>query len=127
MLLTVGVAGASFGTVQEFTVPTANSGPSGIASGPDGRIWFTEYGDAAGHGSNKIGRITPTGTITEYPIPTAGSRPQGIAAGPDGNLWFVEYASGKIGRITTAGAVTEYTLPTRSTLYKIATPPLSCA
>jgi virginiamycin B lyase len=41
------------GIVTEYTIPTAQSQPSGIASGPDGNIWFTETA------SNKIGRIVP--------------------------------------------------------------------
>jgi streptogramin lyase len=49
---------------SQFSVPTANSSPAGIALGPDGALWFTEQS------GNKIGRITTDGTITEYPIPT---------------------------------------------------------
>ena len=29
--------------VGEFPVPTASSAPRGIAAGPDGNLWFTEY------------------------------------------------------------------------------------
>jgi sugar lactone lactonase YvrE len=79
--------------------------PEGIAAGPDGALWFTEYSD-------RIGRITTTGVITEYPVPTASSYPRGIAAGPDGALWFTEYVGNNIGRITTAGVITEYPVPT---------------
>src|SRR5881227_1886279 len=50
---------APVGTVAEFPVPTANSAPVGITSGPDGNMWFTEIQ------GNKIGRITSTGSITE--------------------------------------------------------------
>ena len=95
-------------TINEFTIPTADSEPSGITAGPDGALWFTEeYG-------NKIGRITPQGDIfiTEFPIPTANSGPNGIASGPDGNLWFTEYWADKIGRITTQGVITEFPIPT---------------
>src|SRR5207302_10701435 len=35
-----------------FQVPTSNSGPAGISSGPDGNLWFTESS------GNKIGRLT---------------------------------------------------------------------
>ena len=42
-------------------MPTAGSRPFGITTGPDGNLWFTEYG------GDKIGRITPSGTITEFP------------------------------------------------------------
>jgi hypothetical protein len=38
--------------ITEFSVPTAGSGPYGIASGPDGALWFTE------NSANNIGRIT---------------------------------------------------------------------
>src|SRR4029077_10927901 len=63
--------------------------------GPDGNLWFTEYG------GNKIGRISPAGAmLAEFPIPTPGSAPNGITAGPDGNLWFVEAAMSQIGRLT---------------------------
>ncbi len=39
------------GAITEFTVPTSNSQPQGIASGPDGALWFTESG------ASKIGRL----------------------------------------------------------------------
>ena len=92
------------GSFAEFPIPTAGN-PQGIATGPDGNLWFTEAG------ANKIGRITQQGTITEFPIPTATS-PDGIAAGPDGNLWFTEAGADKIGRITPQGTVTEFPIPT---------------
>jgi streptogramin lyase len=76
----------------------------GIAAGPDGNMWFTEFtGD-------KIGRITPAGDIVEFAVPTADSHPKGIAAGPDGNLWFTESYARKIGRITPAGDIAEFPL-----------------
>src|SRR5215203_2454606 len=68
---------------NEFPIPTANSRPAGITTGPDGALWFTE------RGGDKIGRITTAGVITEFPLPTAGS-PRGITTGPDGALWFTE-------------------------------------
>jgi len=89
--------------VREF--PTG-SATSGIAAGPDGNLWFTEFN------GNTIGRITPAGEITRYPVPTGGGKPDGIAAGPDGNLWFAEYGGDKIGRITPAGQITEYPVAT---------------
>ena len=68
--------------------------PEGIAAGPDGALWFTNYG------SNSIGRITTTGTVTSYTGPGI-STPTAITAGPDGALWFTNYGSNSIGRITT--------------------------
>jgi streptogramin lyase len=90
----------------EFPIPTANSLPLGITTGPDGALWFTE------NNFNKIGRITTAGGIFEITIPTANSLPIGITAGPDGALWFTEFQANKIGRITTEGVITESTIPT---------------
>jgi streptogramin lyase len=94
------------GEPTEFPTPTANSGPTGVAPGPDGNLWFTE------EQSNSIGRITPTGAITEFAIPTTNGKPYGITPGPDGNLWFTEARASKVGEITPTGAITEFTLPT---------------
>jgi virginiamycin B lyase len=92
-------------TITEFSIPTAASGPMGIALGADGNIWFIESA------ANKIGRITSTGVITEFPIPTASSGPFAIASGPDGALWFTEIAASQIGQITVAGAIREFPIP----------------
>jgi streptogramin lyase len=94
------------GAVREFPVPTPSSGPQGIAAGPDGAMWFTEFD------GNKIGRVGPDGAFAEFPIPTANSVPNGITAGPDGALWFVEDVGHDIGRVTTAGSFREFPVPT---------------
>lgn len=110
-LTLVGATGASasprpLGEVTSFGV-TVGSGPSGLASGPDGALWFTEYNAA------RIGRMTTGGVLTdEFSAGiTAGSQPFSIATGADGNLWFTEFAAAKIGRITPTGTVTEFDLP----------------
>jgi len=78
------------------------SSPVGIAVGPDGALWFTNYDN------DSIGRITTAGVVTNYT--DAGiDAPLAIVAGPDGALWFTSYNNDKIGKITTAGAVTLYT------------------
>jgi streptogramin lyase len=46
--------------------------PFDVAAGPDGNLWFTEFG------SDKIGRITPTGTITEFAVLSAGCASKSI-------------------------------------------------
>jgi len=89
----------------EYPVPTPTCEPFGIAAGPDGNVWFTEYS------SGKIGRVTPAGAITEFPTNAPGAVP-GIAAGADGNLWFTEGDANKIGRITPAGVITEFPVGT---------------
>jgi streptogramin lyase len=104
------------GVITEYitgTLANAGLGPVsgieavGIATGPDGNLWFAG-GNWTLHGGSTgvVGKITTAGVVTEY---TAGisAVAKAIAAGPDGNLWFTE-ASNKIGKITTAGAVTEY-------------------
>ena len=70
-----------------------NSYLAGIAPGPDGNLWFTEYL------GNKVGKISPTGTITKFPLPSGNSYPLDITPGPDGNLWFTESGNNKIGKI----------------------------
>src|SRR5271157_2192888 len=72
---------------------------SGITSGPDGNLWFTDV-------NGGVGRITTSGAITTFPLPNANSGSDAIIIGPDGNLWFTESLSSKIGRITTSGAIT---------------------
>jgi virginiamycin B lyase len=105
-------------TVTEFPLPVAGSLPSGITTGPDGNLWFTESG------ANKIGRITTAGVITEFSIPTANSQPNGITAGPDGALWFAETGALQIGRVTTTGMFSEFSLAhTQSAPYGITSGP----
>jgi streptogramin lyase len=84
---------------NEFPIPTAGSGPSGIAFGSDQALWFTESN------ANKIGRMTTSGSFTEFPVPSAAPEgPDGIAAGSDGALWFTEKGANKIGRIVPASS-----------------------
>src|SRR5258707_5139054 len=88
-------------TFNEFPPPTAGSAPYGSTTGPDGALWFTEFG------TNKIGRIATTGAITEFQLSLGlNAGPAGITAGPDGALWFAN--SSGIGRITTAGVITQF-------------------
>jgi streptogramin lyase len=95
------------GVITEFALPAIGSYPMGIAAGPDGNVWFTEWV------GNKIGRITPAGQITEFPIPEPSfeSQPLQITAGPDGNLWFTQQGGERISRITTSGVVTTFFIP----------------
>jgi streptogramin lyase len=66
--------------------------PRDITVGPDGALWFTEFG------GNKIGRISTHGRIVEPPV-LAGSGPWGVTAGPDGAVWFTEFSKHKIATI----------------------------
>src|SRR5262249_24508181 len=58
---------------------TSGSGPTSIAVGPDGNVWFTEFN------TDSVARLTlASGAVTEFVVPGAGSGPAGITAGPDG-------------------------------------------
>jgi virginiamycin B lyase len=84
------------------------SKPWGMVQGPDGALWFNNYGN------NSIGRITTTGTVTNYTDPSIDG-PEGITAGPDGALWFTNYSGfpgAGIGRTTTQGALSHHSGPT---------------
>jgi virginiamycin B lyase len=107
---------SSSGVSTEFAVPSAESGPFGIAVDREGNVWFTEvFG-------NKVGRIFPDGNVTEYDVPTPFAGPSGICASPDGSVWFTEDGlslplSGvhKIAKLDPdSGEITEYSTPTAS-------------
>lgn len=74
----------------------------GIASGPDGNVWFTDGQNAL----RRVIRITPEGTITEFDLPGSW-RPGGIAAGSDDNLWIMRQCR-EINRFTTTGVVSTF-------------------
>lgn len=105
------------GTFTSFTLPfgwdfsTYGVDVEGMATGPDGAIWFTDTN------TNQIERLTTAGQFTNHyylPSPYAYGDVGSLASGPDGNLWFTMQRSNKIGRITTSGSITLYQLPTGS-------------
>jgi streptogramin lyase len=91
---------APIGTVTTFGDPGIHN-PSGITTGPDGNLWFTNMD------SDSIGRITPAGVVSTF-TGVGISMPLGIAPGPDGNLWFTNYGNDSIGRITPSGVVSNF-------------------
>ncbi len=94
--------------IGAYPIPTSQSLPQSIVSGPENSLWFTEYE------GGKIGRIATSGAITEFTVPTPESGPNVITVGPDGALWFTEYYANQIGRLTPGGVFTEYPVPTPS-------------
>jgi len=95
------------GAVVEFSTglnPGAN--PTGITTGPDGNLWFTDTGTP-----KAIGRITPAGDIHEFSTGLdASDSPYRIVTGSDGNLWFTDQGTRRaIGRITPSGGITLFT------------------
>jgi streptogramin lyase len=90
----VGFQGINSGVAGETSVPTANSGPFGIATAPDNNLYYTESA------TDKIGRIANLFTAQSEISLTTGTVPESIVRGPDGNLWFTENGTGKIGRLS---------------------------
>jgi streptogramin lyase len=78
----------------------------GITAGPDGNVWFTEFGNES-NGGNHVGKITPSGAIQLYELPEDGLGPISITTGPDGNLWFTENGGGLVAKISTKGLVSQ--------------------
>ncbi len=97
--------------IQEFAVSPSSAAPSGIVSGPNGELWFTEVE------ANHIDAITTAGTVTDQFTPPGSllnEYPERVVVGPDGNLWFVEFETGAIGRMTPAGTFATFALPDAS-------------
>ncbi|HEV2737680.1 MAG TPA: hypothetical protein VGU66_03780 [Candidatus Elarobacter sp.] len=92
----VGFQGITSGVAGETSIPTANSGPFGIATAPDNNLYYTESA------VDKIGRIANLFTAQSEISLTTGTVPESIVRGPDGNLWFTENgdSGNKIGRLS---------------------------
>lgn len=94
-------------TLERFALAEYTNGPSLLALGADGAMWFTEKM------GNKIGRIATeapelVGSVTQYAVPTPRAGLYGIAPGPDGAMWFGESRAGAVGRIAPDGSVQEF-------------------
>ena len=71
---------AGRGGLQRFKGAGTLAWPTGITTGPDGNLWFTNSQN------HTIGRITPAGVVSNYS--GVGIRgPHSIVVGPDGSLW----------------------------------------
>ncbi len=81
-------AGAEFSVPVHVSSPTVglvSDGLTGITTGPDGNLWFTETM------ANRVGMINPTThAIADFFLPTPNSYPSSIMSSPDGNLVFTE-------------------------------------
>jgi virginiamycin B lyase len=80
-----------------MAVPSgAGAEPTGIITGPDNALWFTE---TIGNGTTSyIGRlaVTPSvGTITEFALPAPFTQPSAITVGSDGGIWFTSGGGGQ--------------------------------
>ena len=69
--------------ITEFQIPTSNSGPEAIISGPSQTFWFTEFN------AGKIGELFgQNGTIRDVPANATGVEPASLAIDKQGRVWF---------------------------------------
>jgi streptogramin lyase len=82
-------AGAAAGTITEYPIPVETT-PYGIATGPDGKIWFVDSGNHTGGAS--IGRMATSGAISSSDVLQLPTPELGYAAtlGPDGKMWVAQ-------------------------------------
>lgn len=69
------------GEVTEYPLADRAARPHAITCGPDGRLWFTEWG------VGRIGVLGPDGQLDGYRLPGPAAEPHGIAVGPDGAVY----------------------------------------
>jgi streptogramin lyase len=91
----------------QTTFPTVG----GLATGPDGNLWFAECQSPSSMSTCKIASITMAGTIKEIANVTSAVQ---LGLGPDGNMWFTEGNRNFVGRVTPLGIVTEFPIPSRN-------------
>jgi virginiamycin B lyase len=80
------------GEMKAFELPRPAVGPSDVAVGPDGSVWFIELRE------NRIGRLKDD-AFEEFDV--AGESPilTGLAVAGDGAVWFGMLRSGSLGRL----------------------------
>jgi streptogramin lyase len=104
----------------EWTIPTSDATPWGVALGPEIAtdqgtfVWFTETA------SSKIGRLNPiTGEFVEWSTITASSQPRDIVVDRARLIvYFTEFVGNRIGKLVYVAGdgwrMTEYPLPAPS-------------
>lgn len=99
-------------TITEWTIPTPNSVPTGLALDPSGKCcWFVELT------GNKVAQLDPDmNTFREWAIPTANSQTTGLATTMISGsvaVFGAEFATNKVFLLfPSTGTFKEYTLPT---------------
>src|SRR5262249_54306886 len=88
------------GTMIQFVIPTSNSVPEGITTGPNGAIWFAE------HSGNKIGQLDNR-RIATTTVSSLSTGTRTLTAVYGGDLNFNSSMSGSVLQtITTASTTT---------------------
>ena len=78
------------GIVEQWESPRGR-GPYGIATAPNGTVW---YASLAG---SYLGRINPDATVTEFDPPTPNAGVRRVWPDSQGRLWIAEYNVGQVG------------------------------
>lgn len=85
------------GDIEEFSLPTANSEPTGIAISPGGYIWYS------GRNSNRLGRYLPSAnTFEEFLFANYGAQFEDIAAVSDAIVWATAPALNEVAYLDVA-------------------------
>jgi len=84
--------GPNFGKITEYAAPAGITIlNSEIVLGPDGNLWFTEFGGIAVFDPTIQTPNTPLIIKQTVALPGGSNeQPFGIAVGPDGNIWYTE-------------------------------------
>jgi virginiamycin B lyase len=94
---------ARLATLFQSPIPqtgvTSGSESESVVLGPDGNLWFTQFG------LDHIGVVSPSTfvQIASYATASASSVPVDITAGKDAALWYTESGTDRIGRMLTDG------------------------
>lgn len=88
------------GLIEEFTVPTANSAPSGITVTPNGNVWFVQ------RDGNNLGKFDPqTNIFEEYLYPRSNALLEDLDSAIGGDLiWFTAPGVKRLGWFTIASS-----------------------
>lgn len=90
-LASLALAAPASAAVQDFPVPSPDSGLHDIATGRDGSLWFTEQKQG------KVGRITTGGQISEWQLPWDGTYgPEELTVAADGRVWVLSDAHARV-------------------------------
>jgi len=93
------------GEMKVFDAPRGR-GPYGIATAPDGKVYFASLA------GSYLGRIDDDGTITVLDPPTAKSGVRRVWADSKGNIWVTQYNVGQLARYEPAtGKWAEWRMP----------------
>lgn len=104
-LVSITTAGAATVHPLPATFPAGVS--LGIAAGPGGRVWFTEFDNAAVSSVDANGGDLKRHTILK------GSKPVGIAAGSDGAMWYAVQGPDRISRLAPNDKTSDFFVGTK--------------